>query len=462
MLSSRSASLIGGAPASSRSHGRGYLGWAVILALALAAGAASADEDGTGSERELKPIGQVRVRPEFRDNANFDSDLSDRQKFFGQRTRLGLDAKLNPKLGGRILVQDTRYWGVDEGPNTASTGTERQATDLFEGYIDVRWIWDLPLDFRLGRQTLSFGRERLIGELDWSNSARTFDSYKLRFTMGAFVLDVFSAKLVDTNTPRPDTTQFYSDQDRNFSALYITREGERVERADVYWLRDIDKTRPTTPGEIKRHTIGGMARVRLPAHFAVEGEYAYQTGTAGSAFDIAAQMLTAELHYSRRDLRELKIVGGFDWATGDSDPTDDKLKTFNQLFPTGHKFLGLIDYVGRQNIRDYRAQLEGQLVGAIDGQIQYHWFQLDQPEDAWYNAAGGINQAGVRGFAPNRARTARNLGSEIDVVFRFGGIIDQLGLDAGYSHFFPGDVVGSDGGPEDGSDWAYLQFSIDI
>jgi len=457
-----------GAPGFSRSARPGraparalaLLAGGLLLALG-AVGPAAADEDEGTPEREIKPIGQVRVRPEFRDNADFDGGRPDRQKFYGMRTRLGLDVKLNPKLEGRIMVQDSRYWGVDE-PSTVSTGTEKQATDLYEGYVDLRWIWDLPLDIRLGRQTMTYGRERLVGPLDFSNFGRTFDAFRFRFTMGAFVTDVFSSKIVETNAPAPDTTLRYSDRDRNFSGLYISREGERVERAEVYWLRDIDKTQPQSPGEIKRHTIGGLARVTLPASFMVEGEYAYQTGTAGSPYDIAAQMLTLELLYTRADIHNLKLTGGFDWATGDGDPTDDELGTFNQLFPTGHAHLGSIDYVGRQNIQDLRGQAsitvlkKSTLLGA------YHWFRLDEAADAWYNAAGGVNQAGVRNFGPDPTRSERQLGSEIDLLFRLGGFIEQAGIEIGYSHFFAGEVVRAGGGAGDDSDWAYLAVKLDI
>ncbi len=435
---------------------------ASLLLLPLAGSTpATADEDSERPERELNVVAQIRVRPEFRDNADFNDATSDRLKYFGQRTRIGLDAKVNPKLEGRVLIQDTRYWGLDEGASTTTTATERQATDLFEGYVDLRWIWDLPLDIRLGRQRLNFGRQRLVGELDFSNSARTFDAYKFHFSMGTIALDIFSAKLVDTNAPA-DTTLYYSDRDRNFSGLYATREGDRVEKADFYWLRDIDKTRAAIPGETKRHTVGGRARVLLPEHFAIEGEYAYQTGERGDTLDISAQMLTAEVSYTRSDLNELTLVGGFDWATGDNDPNDSKLKTFNQLFPTAHAFLGFIDYVGRQNIQDTRGLASARLYKGLSGAVHYHWFQLDQAQDAWYNAAGQVNQRDVRDFDIDPGRTERGLGSEIDLLFRFAGIVPDAGIEVGYSHFFPGDFVRTDGGPADGSDWVYLQVKADL
>jgi hypothetical protein len=159
---------------------------------------------------------------------------------------------------------------------------------------------------------------------------------------------------------------------------------------------------------------------------------------------------------------KLKVAGGYDWATGDGDPADDELETFNQLFPTGHAHFGFIDYVGRQNIQDYRAQASigvwrsSSLLGA------YHWFQLDQAEDAWYNAAGAVNQAGVRNFGADPGRTERHLGSEVDLLFRLGGFIDQAGIELGYSHFFAGEIARLNGGPDDDSDWVYLQVKLDI
>ena len=36
----------------------------------------------------------------------------------------------------------------------------------------------------------------------------------------------------------------------------------------------------------------------------------------------------------------------YDYASGDSDPTDGRSHTFNDLYPFGHYYLGWIDQVG--------------------------------------------------------------------------------------------------------------------
>jgi len=431
---------------------------AIVATILAAPAAADPDDDGEGGDREIHVLAQVRVRPELRDQADFSEATPDRQRFWGQRTRLGVDAKVNPKVEGRVLIQDTRYWGVEEG-STTLTGDELQSTDLFEGYLDLRWIWDLPLDVRLGRQTLHYGRERLVGTLDFSNFARTFDAFRFRYSLGAIALDVFSAKIVDTNPPLPAPSTGFADQDRNFSGAYFTRTGDRVEVADVYWLRDIDKSAPpaTPHPETKRHTFGARAKGRLGAGFALEGEYSYQTGSAGpdEDLDIGAQALAAELGWEGEGDRKPRAALGFDWATGDDDLADQDLGTFNQLFPTGHSFLGYIDYVGRQNIQAVHGEVGGRLWKQISGVVAGHGFRLDQARDAWFDAAGAVK------LPADPTRTHRGLGSEVDLVLRLDGV-ESTTIEGGYSRFFRGRVIKDAIAEDIDSDWAYFSIKVDL
>jgi hypothetical protein len=413
-------------------------------------------------EHELTAIGQLRVRPVLRDNADFNNDRPDRQRFIAQRTRFGLDIRINPKVEGRVLAQDSRIWGSDS-LDTGAVGLAPQSLDLYEGYVDLRWIWDLPLELRLGRQRLEFGRQRLVGTHDFSNLPRAFDAYKFRFTMGAFILDIFSAKLVDTNGPiLPDST-VVSDKDRNFSGAYFTREGDRLELLELYWLRDYDK-RPTSPvGELNRDTFGVSGRYLLPAEMSLEIEYAHQSGEADSSLDISAQMIASELVWTPDTSRDVEAAAGFDLATGDPDPSSSKLKTWNQLFPDEHVHLGFMDYVGRQNIQSFHGRIGARIWRSLEGTVRYHWFRLDRAEDAWYRSDGIPYQAGNRVIGPDPTRRERRIGSEIDLVFR---LADYPGaaIEGGYSHFFSGALLREvlAPGPVDDSDWAYFSITVDF
>ncbi len=136
-------------------------------------------------------------------------------------------------------------------------------------------------------------------------------------------------------------------------------------------------------------------------------------------------------------------------------------KVRHQLFPTGHTHLGFIDYVGRQNIQDFRGQVGARMVKSLTGTVHVHVFRLDKAQDAWFNAAGDVVGGKNGRFVVDPSRTARNLGTEVDLLFRFGGF-EGAQVEGGYSRFFAGDVVSAGGFPADDSDWVYVQIKVDL
>ena len=111
-------------------------------------------------------------------------------------------------------------------------------------------------------------------------------------------------------------------------------------------------------------------------------------------------MATAGLGYHFADVPcNPTLWAYYDCASGDDEPGRGRYATFNQLFPFGHYYLGWIDLVGRQNIQDFNLHLYLYPDEWITVWTQYHCFQLDQPRDALYNAAGVGDPPG-----PDRAR----------------------------------------------------------
>src|SRR5690606_10454956 len=87
-------------------------------------------------------------------------------------------------LSAGAALQDARRFGVAPAPAGPS------GFGLFTGYFDLA----APrVSLRAGRQVLSYHRQRLIGELDWAMSGRSFDAVKLRANFGDHSLDLFGA-----------------------------------------------------------------------------------------------------------------------------------------------------------------------------------------------------------------------------------------------------------------------------
>lgn len=223
--------------------------------------------------------GQYLARGELRDGADFNATADDHALGFDQRVRLTVRASAKERVGVLIELQDVRAWGSE--PNTV---TVTPNTGLHQGFVDLRAAsW---LDVRIGRQELSYGEERLIGNLDWAQTARAFDGVFVRVTASSSVtLDAFGMMLKPPAFLVPDGGggRFHN-SGSYFTGLYARA---RMGKAgfDVYGLGLLEDPSSAAVGLSKdsnRFTLGarGFATV---GGLALVGEAAFQTGKVGLA-----------------------------------------------------------------------------------------------------------------------------------------------------------------------------------
>jgi hypothetical protein len=146
----------------------------------------------------------------------------------------------------------------------------------------------------------------------------------------------------------------------------------------------------------------------------------------------------------------------YNFASGDSDPTDDQHETFENLFPTNHKFYGYMDFFSWQNTHDVRANASIKPVKGLMITADYHAFWLADTSDYFYQANGRPRTAG---YGIN-ANAGSFVGHEVDLVATY--TYKTYGsVQAGYGHFFVGDYVNDSlaslGGATD-ANWAYVQL----
>src|SRR4029079_4832001 len=101
-------------------------------------------------------------------------------------------------------------------------------------------------------------------------------------------------------------------------------------------------------------TTGLRMAGKVPAGFDYSGEVAVQSGSVGPD-DVrawAGHSAVGQTHGRAR------VLGEYNYASGDANSTDGKRGTFDQLYPTGHDKLGLSDQVGWRNIHNARAGVE--------------------------------------------------------------------------------------------------------
>ena len=400
---------------------------------------------------------------------------------FGGSMRYRYESKINAAFGGTsatapfkdddyslyraYLHADVRYQNFlrlfVEGDFAYIDGTRRTPpptpfpsddADLHQAFLDIS-PFNLAKDgfgmtLRLGRQEMFFDRHKLVGTLDWANVRRTWDGFAALFQWEQYKAQVFWVRPVTINHEWFNTT----DEETNFAGIHLTHPINKDHSYSLftYYLNRSRDTRTTTggaefnpdlvAGNTDRVTVGGRVWGKFGNGFDYDTEGGFQVGQlAGN--DIFAGYYSGELGYTFANLwGKPRISVGYDYASGDNH-RDGKSNTFDQLFPTGHLYMGYLDFVGRQNINTGNVTVTITPTPELKIWTSWHYFCLADSNDALYNAGGTAiryNSAGTAGT---------NVGNELDITGTY-----QLGRHTtfmlGYGVFFPGSFIQNTGPSE--------------
>lgn len=288
---------------------------------------------------QISLSGELRTRLEDVSTPDFQS-----RETILMRTRLNAEAKLISNTKVYISLQDSRQWG--EETITVTTGNEGQAVDLSQAWFQVDKLFEQPLSVKIGRQTLSYGDQRLIGTGDWSNSARRFDAAKLMYNTKALSADIWYAKTAEpaSSAASPAPT----DRDSYFSGLYVMSKNIPSHLLDLYILNDRNDT-------IKKdvYTYGARLAGKVSG-LDYTGELALQAGDSKDKVKQEAHAYALKAGYTIPAAMNLRIGAEYDYATGNPSPASgDKNKAFDTLYQGAHSLYGFTDDVSWTNIRAF-------------------------------------------------------------------------------------------------------------
>jgi hypothetical protein len=391
------------------------------------AGASAASAPLPNRLNEVLPS-WLRVRGEFRERVESIENIAyvDARDDLFWLTRFRFNASVTPskQLSFFVQAQDARAARKD-GTVTAPF---RGPIDFRMAYADVGAVSG-PVSARLGRQELVFGEQRLVGHANWANTARSFDGVRATFRRKTLQLDVFAASLV--RIMQDDWDQ--SGNGNRFIGAYASTTAlvpKSTIEPYVFWRRDRDVRMETGGLGVLHQSTAGVRWVgQLPSRLEYGIETAVQTGSLGS--DSVGAWAG---HYQVRTPAygpSLRLVGEYNYASGDADPTDGDRGTFDQLYPTPHDKYGLADQVGWRNIHHVRTGVEIGAIKATPITASYHTWWLASATDGLYLATGTL-LARIPSGAPDR-----HVGQEIDVqVSR--ALTPYLQVSGGYAYIRPG------------------------
>ena len=435
---------------------------------------------------------EERFRWEIRDN-NYDFDsrvnaLTD-DNWFEQRARLGLLLSPTPWLRIYGQVQDSREINSDRPDIPNNLGAEGDdSIDLRQAWVEIGNPKEFPLTLKVGRQILSYGDERLVGSFDWNNIGRTFDAAKLRWEEKDWWVEAFASSVVVPERGSYNQSDLFNGNETHreqvFSGLYGEYNGLSFQSTDLYvfHLHENDSAhyQQNTLGDTNFFTIGTRWKSK-PGAFAKSddvmskdkdgkavsepgpkppvgldytGEFAFQPGEV-RGMDLTAFAVHADVGYTLNFAWLPRFAVGYSFATGDDDPGDKDIQTFQNLFPTNHKFYGQMDVFSWQNIHDLEFDFKIAPLRNLTVRADYHAFWLETTEDSWYRANGTTT---VRPLNAASRAAGNYVGSEIDFLVTWQ-VCKNLQLEGGYSHFFAGDYLKATG-PSDDADFGYLQAKV--
>jgi hypothetical protein len=414
----------------------------------------AAEPEAPAAEQEAEPkwIVSFRLRPrtEFRYNNLFNLvpasaryKRTDNADALTNQTRLGVGFA-TPELKATLLIQHAAAWGAAGGDRLTDPGLGTHLASLRWMPNDMWWL-------EARRFELAYCDQRLLGSVGWSQVGRAWDGVRTGFVFQKNTgLDVFGA--VYQNGSLQPASGFEGrvfEDDAALTGLYFHSKelSEFVAAADAYAIGDMrfDKL-ASSPQRQMLGTFGARVKgVVDPAELTVEG--AYQTGSrcvpeapaddrSPPTLDCTSNTVDVSSGFFDTDfavkLGDFKPFAGFGMATGD-DPTTDKNEGFFHLYPTGHKFLGLMDLIGpRNNVREIRVGTSAKF-GRFTFKESIHHFTALQP-------------------------SATSAGVEADTTLKFK-INKLFSVQGGHSVFVPGDAVTVDGSNYTGvANWWYLQL----
>jgi hypothetical protein len=385
--------------------------------------------------------GQIRIRDEYRVPTSYVNSVpaTKSDDLFLTRIRLNLKFSVTDDIDVFIQPQDERQWGQE-----VSVLSDERNLDLHQGYVEVRNLLGEPLSFKAGRMELSYGDQRLVSPLDWSNIGRAWDGAKVRYAPKDWWVEGFYTVIKDPLPPapppllpNPPAAAAGGAHDQDFMGVYFSYVGVADHEFDLYGFfrefRDGSAVAENgATGNLVDHTLG--ARIKgNDAGFDYTAEAMSQTGHLSSD-RISALAYAATLGYTFDMAWHPRIGVEYDYASGDRHPNDGKRNTFDPLFPYGHYYQGFADTFAFKNGKDAAVFLKVAPTDTLSLHLDVHTFWLASDTDSWYNAAGVLIRRDPTGQATSR------VGHETDLHARLA-LGKNVKLWAGWSHFFAGPYV---------------------
>lgn len=369
---------------------------------------------------------QLRGRLEGQSSYNYISGNG--QVYLLTRDYVGLQVRPTRFLTGYIQSIDTHALGL---PLKEVAANMRDVFDDRQAYLEFHVK---PVEIYAGRFELKYGGERLVGISDWTNNSRTWDGFLGRIG-DKNRLDLFSTSVVAVHPTSLDNhgagLTFHG------AVGTIGTWVPHVVIQPFVYIKAFPRvqSRQGTFGTETITTPGVEAAGTLPGGFDFDGLVAWQRGSFSNDSVKANAAYIKAGYTSQKVYWKPRLLGEYDYASGNTRKDLTKVNTFDQQYPSDHNAFGLTDLFGFQNIKQERINLDLIPAKHVTVLIQQEWLQVASRFDNIYSGS-----ASTVVKAPTTGLLSGDIGREFDASGKWV-IHDYLVMNVGVGHFSPGPAM---------------------
>jgi hypothetical protein len=328
-----------------------------------------------GGGARIVPRLQYRVR--YYHDGGRDFLPGGEHDFVRQRARLGMEGHYDDWLRAYLELQDVRTWGEESHP---VRDFNADGFDLHQGYMQLGV--EARTTLTIGRQKLAYLNERIVGALEWLEQGRSFDAARVTMRREGAIFDGGYALVRDGDADGAADGERYGKS--HLGVWHIGHGGLRALQPNVLVVYEADSAI-----QLDRLTAGTVINGRFGSgawiDYELEGYFQYGKRAPGLTHVANTFSLRTRVGVNYPVQPYLELWGTF--VSGDDDPTDATLRTFDNPYPTAHKFHGEMDMfqalpedTDGRGLRDFGTALglsPRTKFGSVDARLAFHVFDAN-------------------------------------------------------------------------------------
>lgn len=399
-------------------------------------------------EKKLSIDANLKSRFEYRHGyAELFPDDANPAAFINQRVRIEGNYQKD-WLTLQLSAQQIYTWGENkqEGPTDAVS-----QLSLAEAWanMDLNSEWSI----KLGRQSITYDDERILGALDWTQTGSFHDLFLLKYRKSNW--DVDAGFAFNQQSLSLTGTLYKTDIDKasSYKTMLYLHTQKNWDKNQLSFLllnngfQNQEKKNGKTEfqeGAFYKHTTGTYFNLYPTSNFSLEGSAYYQFGKSDKSTDLSAYEFRIEPTFH---INNWHAGIGYEVLSGnDYNKDSSKDNSFIPLYGTNHSFNGYMDYF-----------YVGNYTGSVGLKDLYARFKYDVNSNGRFLLKTHMfnTQADLKNEIDSY------LGAEVDLKFDYD-IKEYMNLSLGYSHMFPSNTLKEikNTTTDNVNNWFYVQLYL--